>query len=69
MDLGDIFRYIIAPASGAVILWELWSGKALNRGWSVIALRAEKPVWYWVNITIQCVAVAGILILLNRTGH
>jgi len=69
MELGDFFRYLIAPAAGAVILWELWTGKALNRGWDVIANRAEKPGLFWLNIVVQVVAVAGALVLLKYAGY
>ena len=68
METGDIFRYLIAPAAGAVILWELWTGKALNRNWDIVALRAEKPASYWANVVIQCVAVVAALLLLEQVG-
>jgi hypothetical protein len=68
MNWFDFIRYIIVPISVAIIGWQLWSGKALSRGWSVVALRSEKPVRYWLNIAIQCVAVVAILVLVGRMG-
>ena len=68
MNWFDFIRYVIVPLSVGVIGWELWSGKALSRGWSVIAVREEKPFLYWLNIAIQCVAVVAILVLVGRTG-
>ena len=68
MNWFDVIRYVFVPAAVAVIGWELWSGKALNRGWSVVALRSEKPGLYWLNIAVQCAAVVGILVLVGRTN-
>lgn len=69
MEWYDLLRYLVAPAAGAVVTWELWTGKALNRNWDVVALKAEKPVSYWLNVVLQCVAVVLMLVILNYAGY
>ena len=68
MSWFDFIRYVIVPLSIGVIGWQLWSGKAMSRGWRVVAVRSEKPFLYWLNIAIQCVAVAAIVVIVSRTG-
>lgn len=68
MNLGDFIRYVLAPATGAVVLWELWTGKALSRYWDVIAVRAEQPFSYWANVIFHCVIIVLLLVLAGYAG-
>lgn len=64
----DAVRYLIVPAGSAVVVWELWSGKALSRNWSVLAVRAERPGAYWANVAVQIVALVLLLVMANNAA-
>lgn len=64
----DAVRYLIVPAGGAVVVWELWTGKALSRNWSVLAVRAERPGAYWANVAVQTVALVLLLVMANNAA-
>lgn len=65
MDWMDVVRYLIVPAGSAVVVWELWTGKALSRNWNVLAVRSERPGAYWANVLVQIAALVLLLVITN----
>jgi hypothetical protein len=49
-----------------VVLYQLASGKLLDRGWTTLTTREERPRFYWSLITLQAVIVAGLVYMILR---
>jgi hypothetical protein len=50
--------YAVLALPSVIILWELLSGKSLNREWKVSAYREIDPRTYWTDVALQ-VALLG----------
>lgn len=61
-----ILGLILCACLAGVLAYQLASGNALNRSWSVRATRKENPGKYWSLIIFQLIAVLIVLCVLIR---
>jgi hypothetical protein len=61
-----VFETLVCTLMIGVVLYQLASGKLLDRGWTTLTTREERPRFYWSLITLQAVIVAGLVYMILR---
>ena len=59
-----IFDVLLCTLMTGVVLYQLASGRLLDRGWAVRTTREERPHFYWTLIAIQGALVAGLVYMI-----
>jgi hypothetical protein len=56
-----IFSVLFCTLMIGIVLYQLASGKLLDRGWTVWTTRQERPLLYWTLVALQAALVAGLV--------
>ena len=56
-----IFVVLFCTLMIGLVLYQLATGKLLDRGWTVWTTRQERPLLYWTLVALQAALVAGLV--------
>jgi heme O synthase-like polyprenyltransferase len=62
----NVFNALICTLMIGVVLYQLASGKLLDKGWAVRTTREKRPLFYWSLLTLQAVIVAAVVFMILR---
>ena len=61
-----VFETLVCTILIGVVLYQLATGKLLDRGWTTVTTREERPRFYWSLLTLQAVIVAAVVYAILR---
>ena len=61
--------WLFVAVAALVILVQFATGRVVNRGWRVVATRAENPFGFWVSISMQIALLAVIIYCFANFGR
>jgi hypothetical protein len=68
MRLSNVFGISIFLFAWSLWLYQLKTGKMLNRNWQVWTTLRERPAWYWIHIVLFGLTLLFFSIAFIRDG-
>jgi hypothetical protein len=62
-------EYLFASALAGLVLWQLITGKALDRSWHASVSRKDNPGMYWAVVLVQSAFLMVILLTGKASWH